>query len=296
MKNELQPVPKDTNAFFGLRRSGNHAVMDWIFGHASCWVHYNNCYMHNGQAETTHVERAGYGERPFTLASFEDYELCFLREHLSDSPRQVLLLRDPFNLFASRLKMVRNFNANKSSGFSCLDALSGRAIDLWKQYATAFLDGYLCTNISFNEWYKNPEYRQDTSERLGFAFTDKKFGSQDGWKHSGGSSFGKVDPLNSYKHMQDDPEYLSYFDEETIELARRIFNWVPDLNFQPVNHAETDELLRSVQNLHQAGRTDVALFCLEQSPQNSRTIQMREFLIRGLIPNQTDDQCSQTDL
>lgn len=290
MQPEFKQVPKDdiTN-FVGLRRSGNHAVIDWIFGHCKSWIHYNNCVLHeDGGAESaSYVAQSTpeYAEKGvfYSLASFEDYDLSYIEEHLSE-PR-VLLLRDPFNMFASRLQNVRNFNKKEDATFCCLDMVSDRGFEMWKRYARAFLENNQFVKIDFNRWFSSVDYRQDTSNRLGFTFSDKKFGSKRGWRHSGGSSFGsKPDPLNSYKNLSEDEEYLSLFDEETLDLCRQVGYEVPNLNFcRPDGYHESiAHVLSEVERMD----SEVSIGVLEQSlkvyTQSTILRQHLEFIKRNL--------------
>lgn len=271
--------------------------MDWIFGHCKCWIHFNNCMVFEtldgvGHSETTSRTdgfsidgSVGSEESPFTLASYEDYDLRYLETHVSE-PR-ILLLRDPFNLFASRLRKVRQYIDDPNATFACFDMISDRGLEMWKRYARAFLESDRYVRVDFNEWYRSPTYRQDTSERLGFAFNDKEFGSEKGWTHSGGSSFGgKPDPLNSYKHMENDEEYLSLFDDETFELAEKIYDFKPDFKWhRPEGYQETTNFVaKQAQKLSDTGSREKGAKILEQAlkvfPGNSLLRQRLAFVQR----------------
>jgi hypothetical protein len=220
----FKPVPlEDCDIqFFGMKRSGNHAVLDWILAHYTGWIHYNNAiFRENGIVETTQIQ--SHNSCNNSIVSFEDIvEDRFLAI-------KVLLLRDPFNMFASRFKQVRDFI--KNGQFTCLDLLSCNAIDLWKNYAKLYLEGdYI--EVNFNFWFKDQKYRENLSLRLGFnQFNDCGFGSKKGWKYSGGSSFKSPNVLNSWKNFSEDEEFLSFFDEEMVELSNQIFQF--KINVKP---------------------------------------------------------------
>jgi hypothetical protein len=55
-----------------------------------------------------------------------------------------------------------------------------------------------------------------------------------GWNFSHGSSFGETDPgrldlMNRWRFFRDDPEFLSFFDDDLFDLSKLIFEFSPDL-------------------------------------------------------------------
>ena len=110
------------------------------------------------------------------MLSYEDVFLNDPRVHrflpnatkyVGESKRQlrVLLLRDPYNHFASLLKFEATFKS--ASHFT-----SKLYADMWKQYARAFANGSpllegesVC--INFNRWCESSDYRQELAGRSG---------------------------------------------------------------------------------------------------------------------------------
>jgi hypothetical protein len=223
---EEVPLNKQHIYLFGMRRSGNHVFADWLksLGEGG-WHHYNNCVIReNGMVKTGQLEGDENGVN--SLVTFEDMKYKEAKEKL---PRRwdILLLRDPYTLFASRLMHIR------IKEDSPIDMICKDAIKTWKENADAFMCYDPSNVVSFNEWYESENYRALISEQLGFPFSDEGFGSKAGWRFSGGSSFnGDPSPFESYKKLFDDKEYLSLFDEEIVDLAKCNFDIDPPPNLK----------------------------------------------------------------
>jgi hypothetical protein len=168
---------------------------------------------------------------------------CFERNHdrwvgKSENRFDVLLLRDPYNLFASRMKRESDNNDNRYS----LLAVDEREtlIRLWKQYAREFLGetNYLRFNktvISFNRWVSDQEYRRELAGRFGFEFSDATM--EEVVPVGGGSSFdgarkhqsaSEMKVLERWQHFRDVPAFRSLFeDPEIAQLSQAIFGEIP---------------------------------------------------------------------
>lgn len=139
--------------------------------------------------------------------------------------RTVLVLRDPFNTFASVRHGKRRMR-NRLHRFYR---------DQWKVYAREFLGetSFLpedTVKVSYNAWFADDGYRRETADRLGLDHADR--GRDEVSSDGGGSSFSGRDfqdrardmaVLDRWRHFVDDPVYTSAFDAETVELSRRIF-------------------------------------------------------------------------
>lgn len=141
-----------------------------------------------------------------------------------------MILRDSFNLLATRLKK----NPNES-----VRSLSENAVDMWISYAREYLGetNYLKHNkisINYNQWVIDPDYRKLISTKLGLAFSDR--GINDVNSFGGGSSFDKqqfqgkatkMDVLNRWKYFSNNEHYLSLLQNDTlIEYFRNIFGHI----------------------------------------------------------------------
>src|SRR5690606_6992167 len=130
----------------------------------------------------------------------------------SKNRRDILILRDPLNLFASRLKC--------SAG-----SINWRtAVRMWKQHAREFLGrrSYLPNNpvfISYRAWVSRNDSRREAAETLGLAFNDRSFDS--GAESAGGSSFdglkfrrraSSMRVFDRWKQFAADSSYRQLFD------------------------------------------------------------------------------------
>lgn len=242
----------------GMSRSGNHALLHWILAQAPGRACLLNCAeprtnpflsarpLGNGKAYRVNYrgfslkrERAGQLSRKDWLV--HSYEDCFLTM-LASEPFEthhddwvgrsamridVLVLRDPFNLFASRLK----------SGYSGVTPRT--AVRIWKQHARQALGlrrilPHRPTVVLFNAWHGDRSYRRRLAEELDLDFTDA--GKEEVADCAGGSSFdrrmchGRASQMqlaDRWKHFVDDPRYHGLFDAELCDLSEQLFGSLP---------------------------------------------------------------------
>jgi hypothetical protein len=203
---------------FGLQRSGNHAIIEWILdqhaGRRTCFL---NNVGHGDQDPFTTTRRIaveGFGSnmdveavrrarKDLLIYSYEDdltrmaqgstlidaiHDEYFEEQRIhyvgeSEHRIDVIVLRDAFNFFASRVKKLDALTGTKD-----LEAiketwklLAQRALRLRRDFAG---DEFW---ISYNAWVSDQEYRRRLSTRLFGQFSDASLGYVSG--HGGGSSF-----------------------------------------------------------------------------------------------------------
>lgn len=250
---------------FGIRRSGNHAVINWILKQVQGPIFFlnNTNLLRPLWKDRDFVERERpvffqneggslhplwqgndgfpahmHGPLNLFLHSYENARfsgpLLRVADHnkrfLINPPEQrcdVLILRDPFNLFASRLQ-----SGILSSGRD--DRYN--QVDLWLYYAEEYLgitnelgDTKLCVN--YNRWCTEKSYRQRLAEEMGIEFTDTGFDEVP--RFGGGSSFegrkrhGKASAMTTstrWRQFVADPRYVKCFkDPLVLELSEAIF-------------------------------------------------------------------------
>lgn len=242
----------------GLSRSGNHAVINWLLAHLEGRFCFLNCvepkhnpfecarpmgsgalYQINYDQFDLQAEQQGvHSPKDYLLYSYEDCFLGLLRHAPSEvchdrwvgpsgQRRDLLILRDPFNLFASRIH------------FGLDQIPHHRALGIWKQHARDALGirRYLPASrlwISYNRWVTSERYRREIAGQLGLSFTDAAIdevadtaggSSFDGLKHHRNASKMKV--LERWREFADDEDYWRLFDEETIRLSTALFGPPP---------------------------------------------------------------------
>ena len=254
--------------FVGLQRSGNHAILNWLFSplnEVKCFLNYvpvnKNPFIYFKKKGTTtefpqeffkkfnvKFEQLGFFSRKNALIySYEDEFLedvfleKFERNHdrwvgRSEKRYSILLLRDPFNLFASRLKREETHE----NTYALRDEHERQIlIRIWKQHAREFLNETNYINnkkvvVNYNRWVQETDYRRQLAEELeldGFSDT----GTEAVLPVGGGSSFDKTNVAASemkvferWQYYRDDPVFSTIFeDKEIIELSNRIFGEIP---------------------------------------------------------------------
>ena len=277
---------------YGLRRSGNHAVISWIMDSlpGRPQVHLNDLHLLNPHPYQTFTfarirgidrytcRRKRWGINRFILTliagplvpttwrlhvdsrlaaritpldieamrrtkkhvlvlSYEDVDLENPRLHLfletadrkvgtSGARSQVLILRDPYNLFASLMK--KGYMTATSAQFY---------VRLWKQHARHFESGRDAAGrplvmVNYNAWTSDPAYRIETGRRLGFETDGTAYMGVP--VYGGGSSFegiaASAESLSTgdrWMSFVNDAGYRSLFDDEVRQMARDIFAMEP---------------------------------------------------------------------
>ncbi len=256
--------------FIGLQRSGNHALINWIFNQCQgkkCllnWVVPDSNPFYSFHRKSTikefqadfyknfnlTLEKSGFfSKKELLIYSYEDDALGniatdkFDRNHdrwigKSGVRYDLLLMRDPFNLIASRLKRDDTDVENRYS--FRIEKERKILIELWKQYAREFLciTNHLAYNkicVNYNKWFVDKTYRVEIADKLNIEFNDK--GMEEVTQIGGGSSFDSIDynrkasemkVLERWKHYKDDKDFqLIFKDQELMELSGRIFGQIP---------------------------------------------------------------------
>jgi|18_taG_2_1085343.scaffolds.fasta_scaffold57896_1 hypothetical protein len=220
---------------WAIRRSGHHAVINWIKG---CLEQENSVGLVNALFMPFHKKTFdGYQEiiknKPdYLIYNIEDESFNKMRDgrdtRLVDKlneynlpkkvDHEIYVMRDPFNCFASRLvaSKVRPTVTKK------LGAVSERVINLYLEYFAKFQEKESTNEvfIDFNRWFSNRGYRVKLSKRFNVPFTDEGLGVVSTW--GGGSSFDhykyrkggqgmKMDVLNRWKKLKGNKKYMSIF-------------------------------------------------------------------------------------
>lgn len=228
----------------GMRRSGNHAVINWVLGQ----LNGNAILLDNMQEHepigTPHKKlKAGLGKANLLVShegrQLTDYFLNYSEDQFGKAKEKyvLLILRDPYNWLASW------FAWQDELGFNFREDLEFRnyTINLWKDYARLYLKWSNDTNgkenltqkkvlVNYNQWTHSLEYRKQLATQLGLKFTDKGrekmsingYGSSfDGMTYNGRASELRV--LDRWRKFENDPEFQALFDNEIRELGEMIF-------------------------------------------------------------------------
>lgn len=238
----------------GMSRSGNHAIINWILAQSPGRTCFLNCaepgynpfvsarprtpelpgWRASYRDFDIEAERAGrLSRKDLLIHSYEDTFLGPFKKReneerlqtwVGSSARRIdlLVLRDPRNLFASRL----------ASGYGWLeDELVAR---VWSQHAREFLG--LRRNLrqerlmlSYNEWVTSADYRREVATALGLEFDDSaahKVPAAGGSSFDGTAYDGRAEEmpvLRRWHGYVDEPRFHRLLTPAVLELSDRIF-------------------------------------------------------------------------
>lgn len=247
------PVNQALIRFCGIQRSGNHALINWIVAQEerpTCFVNgafpgispweksWGISYPHFPYWPLDRDASGALVQKGLVVYSYENRSLTEieadksrLSNHIGRSleDRAVVILRDPYNTFASWLKRDTPVTQN--------------IVSLWKSYAQEFLGRTQTLSqpkvfINFNAWFSDADYRQNLASQLGLTFTDK--GVSHVSHHGGGSSFDGQDLRGQARRMGVLTRFQAYRDHPDFQT---LFNSDPDLKllsdeiFGPVTNA-----------------------------------------------------------
>lgn len=197
-----------------MKRSGNHAIINWLEAHGR-FIFFNNAipiapilrgdktippprafapwlrhHIFPQETRSAYFMEKLRLRRHSLIVSLEDHDLR-LRPffQVPCQVTNVLIVRDPDNLFASRIRKASLVD-NPAYANRAGPAMD-RATNLWKSHAreylglTDYLEKKVC--IYFNSWFSSRDYRRSISRILELDFTDKGFDRVP--DEGGGSSF-----------------------------------------------------------------------------------------------------------
>ncbi len=260
----LLPGPANNSCWsvYALRRSGHHAILNWILAHLPgrhCLL--NDCTPGSNPLATCsrgnsvvkgwagqhgrllwRLERRGWrAHKGHCFHNYEDGDFTLHPPHsaheeqwLGRSSRRgcILILRDPFNLFASQLRWARGAVLPPSA-----EQLQRLPL-LWMLYAREALgithhlgDAVV---IHFNHWFTRRVYRDQIANQLGFHNQDlaldtvARFGpstwgdSFDGLTYDGQAR--RMPVLDRWRDYVQDPDLRAMLaDSELLNLARTLY-------------------------------------------------------------------------
>ena len=220
----------------GLRRSGNHAIINWIVQqHNNEYIFINNVQPYQDPFDFTKQKKRNTS---LFVYSYEDVPVSYIYnpKYMNDKKCRydiihqdiynVLIIRNPLNLFASRLKSDKIGVGSKIYNDK----------DLWIMYAQEYLGFTNFINsdkilINYDKWFIDVKYRKIIANQLGLKFTDK--GMDDVPQFGGGSSFDDLNfdnkgssmrVLERWKSFQGNKKYERFIkDKVLISLLKEIY-------------------------------------------------------------------------
>lgn len=210
-----------------LHRSGIHCIVNWLeslFPTSLCYNIWDEVLgLDIKKIENILKQYIRISPNFFSLI-FEDFDLRMeienlkVMEYISTLVPEaecinIIILRDFFNLMASRTKSFLDSGSPTPSGF--LLEYSHFHI-IWKQYAQEYINEteYLPNKlvISYNHWVKDQDYRKKICSRLGGQYNERTLDNVPAT--NGGSSFdfleydgcaNKMNIFGRYRYLQNHP-------------------------------------------------------------------------------------------
>ncbi|EAZ92078.1 hypothetical protein [Crocosphaera chwakensis] len=195
--------------------------------------------------KAVNIEYIRQSPKDFLIYSYEDidpqnsqldlFEQNY-QKYLGESRKrlEILILRDPFNLFASLLEsqmMKKN------------DEEQHKYVELYKAYAREYLEQSQSGNIekiyvNYNQWFLSKQYRIQLAEHLGFTSSGEPYEKV---AHQGkGSSFDQLKLQNNatqmkvlerWKSYKNDQFYREIFrDQELKDMTETIYGNMADFS------------------------------------------------------------------
>lgn len=243
--------------FVGIKRSGNHAILNWLYKMIPNYIHLNNLRINslNVKHYKKHLTNKDefksneiYSDNswiPFTknhnlIISLENQDLNIVKTRINKFVNQskvdheiILLIRSPHNNMASVWKI---FSRQKYK--DTLDSTMDKHIKLWFDYAEEAIHNKLfgsCKVVLYDRWFMDQQYRSNIANNFDLQFDDSNFeviyrhgsSSFDGYKYQNNAS--KMDVLNRFDALSRDTDFLTKIGQHK-EIMNIKWNVVKHIN------------------------------------------------------------------
>lgn len=244
-------APGQVLRVYGMRRSGNHALINWIFRNADQGrgLFLNACKP--GQDPLRSAQSIGAfqggqeqalrgmpnkldaaGPAPFTVVSFEDVVAPEAPEALFDAPEQTVIIYRSFLQWSASL--LRKIQGNRRYGALDRSRVMMVALNKYNLMLGRLRDD-ATAHLLYDAWVSDESYRADALKRLGLPGTDLSRG--DVQRFGGGSSFQdmktQIQDLKTHNRsaaMADDLEYklLLWTAARDVRFMERLATHFPE--------------------------------------------------------------------
>jgi len=247
----------------GIQRTGQHAITSWLIGHFDSVI-YKNCMSQKGDrkgkvgieppfweySKSEEISRDltnlrldnsaiilgteftiyDVGLNSKILKQKEQYCKELNVEQFSEREDYVLVLRNPFNQYASILNWGRNKLLSSPENFS----------KMWVKMAlecSGETENFKNrTTLIYDDWFEHEDYRRRIEDQLDLPHDDSRLNAvmKIGHGRSWGSSFDgmkskenaqKMDVLNRWKAVKDDPRFIELCKGRELVQWAEEFGW-----------------------------------------------------------------------
>ena len=221
------------------RRSGGHAVMNWIGASFDSWELINCARVPYKQ---TKKEEQDWNKDCVIIgledrARWEELDKPLLQESIDSYPIKdlgsitpLVIVRDPYSHFASRMK-----SGDKKVKTAPVSKFTPECVQWWIDTARFSLERKDFVLVNYNRWNDSTKYRKKLAVELELDFEKSEEKKWQVSSHGHGSSFSttkikdmKDQPLNErWKEFVNDPRFKKLIlpNAEVRELSKEIFGW-----------------------------------------------------------------------
>lgn len=206
---------------FGMRRSGNHPIIEWIASYFNRTEHYNDCY-----GKDKFFSKNFYGSGiscDLSISSYEDFAPSV--EQIKD-PNTYIVFRDWYNMMSSRLLSKRLFARYSYSKYY----ENPNVLKVWLDFAKLYEENE-SKFILYNKWVVDKQYRKLVQDRLNLGLSDNFTTNFPKSGIGSGSSFGDefINPKNMNKRykilkIKNKKYFKSILKKEVSSYCKEIFD------------------------------------------------------------------------
>jgi len=229
---------------YGLRRSGNHAFVEWLnknLGGSRLQSKISSMFLHSGNScylnSVTEYEDSSIFEVNYKFAVFNfpsvivTHEDCLssYETRLTKGFPKIVVVRDILNVVASRYKLLMKCDPDKvESGNLC--SINENIFQIWMENVLSM--NKQCMVVKFEEWLASRQYRDAISAKLKAKNLDV-MGQMS--FHGGGSSFGNLsstpsltDLNNRWKQVDIPSKFIRRIESQDIKSLRKQLGYIND--------------------------------------------------------------------
>lgn len=202
-KPPIAVAPSEVLRVYGMRRSGNHALINWMMRNATGGngLFLNNCRPVGDPLRTargvsvfeagaevalgnTRAKLDAAGSAPFMAVSFEDAMPQAERTPLYAAPERCIIIYRSFLHWAASL--LRKIQGNPGYGALERTRVMMQSMRTYTEMLGRVRDADVVP-VCYDDWVSDPEYRRAALDRIGLPGRDLDLGAVQ--RYGGGSSF-----------------------------------------------------------------------------------------------------------
>lgn len=151
---------------FGMRRSGNHPIIEWIASHFAKTTHFNDCCgwenpIDNGIYNYLN-DKQDLFDNELVIYSYEDF--CPSENEIKDE-RTFIILRDWYNMMSSRIVTSHIYDRLKARHPHKREYDNINIAEVWLQFAK-LSQSYPNKSIMYNQWIQDKNYRETLQKTI----------------------------------------------------------------------------------------------------------------------------------